>query len=132
MGESKRKLPTLAPLAQPAPARLVTVRPGSWRATEQSSAQRGYGYRWQKARAAYLEAHPFCAYCMREAAIRTSAIDGVILECAERGLAVPYASVVDHIIPHRGDRRLFWDRSNWQSLCATHHSRDKQREERGG
>jgi hypothetical protein len=24
---------------------------------------------------------------------------------------------------------LFWRRSNWQALCATHHSRDKQREE---
>lgn len=28
---------------------------------------------------------------------------------------------VDHIIPHRGDERLFWDRSNLQSLCAKCH-----------
>ena len=32
------------------------------------------------------------------------------------------ASVVDHIIPHRGDEALFWDRSNWQALCHRHHS----------
>ncbi len=28
-----------------------------------SSAQRGYGSRWQKARAAYLAAHPLCCRC---------------------------------------------------------------------
>ena len=32
------------------------------------------------------------------------------------------ATVVDHIIPHRGDRKLFWDESNWQSLCERHHN----------
>ena len=29
---------------------------------------------------------------------------------------------VDHIKPHRGDLKLFWDRSNWQALCHRHHS----------
>lgn len=38
--------------------------------------------------------------------------------------------VGDHIRPHRGDRDLFFDRSNVQCMCATCHSRDKQREER--
>jgi 5-methylcytosine-specific restriction endonuclease McrA len=37
---------------------------------------------------------------------------------------------VDHIIPHRGDDRLFWDRSNWQALCAHHHNSNKQRLDR--
>ncbi len=41
------------------------------------------------------------------------------------------ATVVDHIKPHRGDPKLFWDQENWQALCARHHDRDKQREERG-
>ena len=27
---------------------------------------------------------------------------------------------------------LFWDESNWESLCVTHHSSDKQRQENGG
>jgi 5-methylcytosine-specific restriction protein A len=40
------------------------------------------------------------------------------------------ASVVDHIKPHRGDRKLFWERSNWQPLCQHHHSSTKQRMER--
>ena len=31
------------------------------------------------------------------------------------------ATVVDHIIPHRGDMKLFWDESNWQPLCKEHH-----------
>lgn len=29
------------------------------------------------------------------------------------------ATVVDHIIPHKGDRALFWDETNWQSLCGS-------------
>lgn len=40
--------------------------------------------------------------------------------------------VADHIRPHRGDRDLFFDRSNLQCLCASCHNRDKQREERRG
>ena len=38
--------------------------------------------------------------------------------------------VGDHIRAHRGDRDLFFDRANVQCMCATCHSRDKQREER--
>ena len=32
------------------------------------------------------------------------------------------ASLVDHIEPHRDDQLLFWDRDNFQSLCASCHS----------
>jgi hypothetical protein len=36
------------------------------------------------------------------------------------------------VIPHKGDPTLFWDQvNNWQGLCQSHHSRDKQAEERG-
>lgn len=42
------------------------------------------------------------------------------------------ATVVDHITPHRGDKALFWDSANWQSLCAECHSRFKQIEEKSG
>lgn len=46
---------------------------------------------------------------------------------------VTAASVVDHIVPHKQDQRLFWDsENNWQSLCAAHHNRDKQQIERRG
>ena len=32
------------------------------------------------------------------------------------------ATEVDHIIPHRGNRELFWDQNNWQSICKKEHS----------
>ena len=84
----------------------------SWRAGKTSTG-RGYGYKWQQARAAYLSAHPLCVMCFDEGAVTP-------------------ATVVDHIEPHQGDQSLFWNRNNWQSLCATHHSGAKQRMERGG
>ena len=36
---------------------------------------------------------------------------------------VVLATVVDHIIPHRGDQRLFWDQTNWESLCKECHDK---------
>ena len=33
------------------------------------------------------------------------------------------ATVVDHVIPHRGDSHLMWDESNWQALCKSCHDR---------
>jgi 5-methylcytosine-specific restriction protein A len=35
---------------------------------------------------------------------------------------VTEATDVDHIKPHKGDMTLFWDRTNWQSLCGPCHS----------
>ena len=37
---------------------------------------------------------------------------------------------VDHIIPHRGDQKLFWDRNNWQALCKPCHDRKTGKEDR--
>jgi HNH endonuclease len=31
------------------------------------------------------------------------------------------AEVLDHIIPHKGNERLFWDERNWQPLCKHCH-----------
>jgi 5-methylcytosine-specific restriction endonuclease McrA len=45
---------------------------------------------------------------------------------------VTLATVVDHVEPHRGDQERFWDERNWQALCASCHSSDKQREEAAG
>lgn len=112
-----------------APARLKSVEPGSWRSPGATSTERGYSYAWQKAREGFLAKHPFCIRCLAEAGIVSTTKAEVILECAERGMAVPWASVVDHRVAHRGDKKLFWDSSNWDPLCTTHHSRDKQREE---
>jgi 5-methylcytosine-specific restriction protein A len=77
-----------------------------------SAARRGYGSRWQAYRLAFLRSHPLCA------------------ECERNGRLTP-ATVVDHIIPHRGDWELFWREGNHQSLCAVHHS-EKTVERDGG
>jgi 5-methylcytosine-specific restriction protein A len=46
--------------------------------------------------------------------------------CFDKGI-VTAAVQVDHVVPHRGDRRLFWDsRGNWQSLCAACGARKSQ------
>ena len=68
-----------------------------------TAAQRGYGYRWQKARLVFLDRNPLCVHCMQD------------------GRTEP-ATVVDHKIPHKGDYGLMWDRSNWQPLCERHHN----------
>ncbi len=52
------------------------------------------------------------------------------MECERRG-KVKLATEVDHIIPHKGDMSLFWDPSNWQSLCHACHSRKTAREDGG-
>src|SRR3546814_18817729 len=84
----------------------------SWRKDKRKTAERGYGSKWQAARAGFLRSHPLCVMCVEEG--RTTV-----------------ATVVDHKVPHRGDQRLFWDRTNWQALCAAHHSGAKHAEEIG-
>ncbi|MCY8045756.1 HNH endonuclease [Bacillus haynesii] len=78
----------------------------------ESAARRGYDSKWRKARRGYLSKYPFCVSCMKE------------------GRRVP-ATVVDHIKPHKGDKKLFWDSSNWQPLCAPCHSRKTAKEDGG-
>lgn len=48
-------------------------------------------------------------------------------ECARLGLRTK-ATVVDHVIPHEGDWRLFCDEGNLQSLCKSHHDAKTMRE----
>lgn len=69
-----------------------------------SPTERGYGTAWRKAREGFLRHHPLCA------------------ECDRQGRLSP-ATVVDHIVPHKGDRSLFWDHDNWQPLCKQCHDR---------
>lgn len=102
-----KTLPPRVPVAQ---QRVSTIQPGSWRTGKESSTARGYGYRWQQARERFLAEHPLCVMCSREGRVTA-------------------ATVVDHVVPHRGDERLFWDRSNWQPLCKAHHDGAKQRAE---
>lgn len=39
--------------------------------------------------------------------------------------------VADHIKPHRGDQRLFWDEDNVQTMLKTCHDTEKQAAEQG-
>jgi 5-methylcytosine-specific restriction enzyme A len=51
--------------------------------------------------------------------------------CKDRGI-VRATYAVDHIIPHKGDMALFWDRGNLQGLCKTCHNVVKQIQEKHG
>jgi 5-methylcytosine-specific restriction endonuclease McrA len=78
-----------------------------------TSHQRGYDSRWRKARLLFLELHPLC------------------IKCSNDDHRVVAATVVDHILPHKGDQHLFWSQSNWQSLCKSHHDQKTATEDRG-
>lgn len=78
-----------------------------------TASSRGYDGRWRKTRLTFLAQHPLCC------------------RCEEEGRVEP-ATVVNHRIPHKGDQRLFWDRSNWEAVCKPHHDRDIQRDEARG
>lgn len=81
----------------------------------ESSTQRGYGYRWQQTSKGFLKAHPLCQ-CK---------------DCLEGVKQLKAATVVDHIIPHRGDMMLFWNRDNWQSMAKECHDRKTATEDGG-
>lgn len=98
------RLQTLKPRVATAPSGRLE------RAGRETASRRGYDYRWQKAREEFLRLNPLCRLCQEENRVQA-------------------ATVVDHIIPHQGNERLFWDRSNWQSLCKPHHDGHKQRQE---
>ncbi|MFG0787934.1 HNH endonuclease signature motif containing protein [Delftia tsuruhatensis] len=90
--------------------RVQTMQAGSWRTSDQTAAQRGYGYKWQKAREQFLREHPLCVMCQAQDRVEA-------------------ATVVDHRTPHQGNQSLFWDRKNWQPLCVAHHNSDAQRKD---
>ena len=75
--------------------------------------QRGYDARWEKERTVFLESNPLC------------------VDHKKRGY-IEVATVVDHIVPHKGDKQLFWDKLNWQPLCKPCHDRKTATEDRGG
>lgn len=81
-----------------------------------SASRRGYGRRWQSARTRFLLTHPLCG-------MRPSGLAPVMSRCHDEGRTT-IATVVDHVRPHRGDERLFWDvGQNWQAHCADCHRR---------
>lgn len=43
----------------------------------------------------------------------------------------PNSPVVDHVIPHHGDERLFWDINNLQAVSKEYHDGEKRSQEQG-
>src|SRR5262245_34375067 len=56
--------------------------------------------------------------------LRTRALarDPICRECRADGRVVA-STEVDHVTPHHGDPRLFWNLENLQGLCTTCHNR---------
>ena len=73
--------------------------------------QRGYNTRWDTAAATFKARNPCC------------------LGCAAMGQRVA-VEVVDHVEPHKGDQRKFWDAALWQPACRWHHDAVKPKLER--
>ena len=70
-----------------------------------TSAERGYGGRWQRESERYKREHPLCVACEAQG-----------VASGQRGRT---GVLVDHIVPASMCPDLFWDQSNWQTLC--HH-----------
>lgn len=66
---------------------------------------------WRFLRAEHLRLEPLCRDCRTEG--RATA-----------------ATTVDHVRPHRGDERVFFDAGSLQSLCRRHHNQKTGREVR--
>ena len=64
-------------------------------------------------RARQLRAHPYC-------------------QCPHHKGKGERANVADHIEPHKGDPRLFWNPRNLQSMAQHCHDKYKASQERGG
>jgi 5-methylcytosine-specific restriction protein A len=105
------------------PSKPPVHRPPGWRSPaavkreldrqRPSAARRGYGPRWRRARAAFLARHLLCATCQAQGRIVA-------------------ATVIDHVVPHRGNPVLFWDEANWAAMCKPCHDAKTAREGRWG
>ncbi len=58
--------------------------------------------RWKQARKIHLQNEPLCRPHRAQGQLHPG-------------------TVVDHIKPHRGDLDLFWDTTNWQTVCLSYH-----------
>lgn len=111
MAQDKRKIRMMGSgLNRLQPALKQAAGGESWRRGVSSSTQRGYGYKWQQLRKAVLMEQPLCVFCQAEGRVTA-------------------ACVVDHIVPHRGNPALQYDRTNLQPLCAHCHNSKKQKME---
>lgn len=69
-----------------------------------SAHERGYGHEWRVKTAQFRKDNPLCVHCLANGRVKAM-------------------KVVDHTIPHKGDKALMWDQTNWQALCESCHNR---------
>lgn len=104
-------MPTRAPTFKSPSQRLNKQHPRT-RAYQAHKTNELYWGRWRRYSKIRLLEHPLC------------------VECEQAGRLTP-ANVTDHVIPHKGDERLFWDERNHQSLCKRCHDSKTAREDGG-
>lgn len=93
--------------SQRAAERLAERRAAAQLGAQAKASRRLYGLaRWRRESAAFLKLQS----------------NVLCVDCLDLGAVVP-ATDVDHIKPHKGDPKLFFDRTNWQALCHACHSR---------
>lgn len=115
-----------------------------------TAAERGYGWQWQQERLDFLAKWPVCLGVLtatplwslelaeefhalreqqREAGLVVRYHANVLTWLEEHPIyrfepaAVSAATVVDHIVPHKGNPELFWGAWNWQPLTKQLHDR---------
>jgi len=69
--------------------------------------------RWKRRRRLLLKNSPFCVECLKNGRLT-------------------FASIIDHIKPHRGDWALFLAADNLQTLCAACHGKKSRLEKLDG
>ncbi len=57
--------------------------------------------------------------------------DPLCVMCLAKGVTKA-VEIVDHVVPHKGNRELFFSYANTQSLCKACHDGEKQRMEARG
>lgn len=107
-------MPTRPPIHRPAGHRRAKQEQRAQynRTPQRREHQALYDWDWRRYSKRRLALHPWCVECVKE---------------GKPGLA----TVTDHIVPHRGDRVLFLDPNNHQSLCKRHHDRKTATEDGG-
>ena len=114
-----------------------------------TAAERGYDWNWQVARLDFIGRYPVCRGILRPTALWSRELaeqfhdlrdraceagrivawppecltflrEEPIYEISDTDRGRP-ATVVDHIIPHKGDQVLFWAEWNWQGLTKRAH-----------
>lgn len=83
--------------------RLSDLKPKPTPKPRGTTAERGYGYAWQKFARQYLRENPLCVECLKNG--RTTA-----------------ATCVDHVVPFKGNMDKFWG-VDYSALCNPCHAR---------